>query len=213
MVNWTSRQWIDVARAVIAVLATLLLASVLSQLQIFREAWLGSTGLSASDAIRFLGHTLALVIVWTVAWRIAGQLPESRPMERLVHRALRPLAILTLLPTAYTLMHPMLSERMASVLSWLLVLPLVGAALWLGLVFYENADALVFTAVAQSRRIHETPNHGMCQRCRSACPSAAKFCGHCGASLDQSAPGQVAGGIAQSADVGVLDRSGIRTGD
>jgi len=213
MVNWTSKQWIDVTRAAVAVLATLLLTAILSQLQICRAAGLGSTGLSASDAIRFLGHGLALVIVWIVAWRLAGQLPESRPLERLLHRALRPLTILTLLPVAYALMHPVLSERTATVLSWLLILPLMGAALWLGLMLYQNADALVFTAVATSRRIHDMPHHGVCQQCHSACPSPAKFCGHCGAALDQSARKQTASGIAQPADVGVRDRSGIGTMD
>jgi len=174
-----------VAQAAIAVLATFVLTRILSNLQICREAAIGSTGLSAADVIRFLGNALVLIFIWVLAWRVAAQLPEGRPLGRLFHDGLRPLAALALLASLFALLHPLLSGRMATVLSWLLVLPLVGAAAWLGMVLYENADALVFTAAASTRRLHAAAERRerTCDHCHAPVSPGARFCSECGNAL------------------------------
>ena len=126
-----------------------------------------------------------------LAWRIAAELPEGRPLGRLFHDGLRPLAALALLASLFALLHPLLSDRTATVVSWLLVLPLVAAAAWLGLVLYENADALVFTAAASKRRLLAAAERRerRCDRCQAPVSSSARFCSDCGSALTEAASG------------------------
>jgi ribosomal protein L40E len=171
----------------VAVLAAVLLAGILSGAQVFREAALGSGGFNAAEAVRLLGYGIALAVIWISAWRAAAQIRAGDPVSRLVHEGLPPFATLLVLPGVYGLIHPFLSGRAVTVVSWTFVLLLLATAVWLGLVLYGNAEALVIGAAAIRRRISASAERRAqaCHKCGAANSTAAKFCTSCGTSLVQ----------------------------
>ncbi len=146
-------EWMWAARNLVAVVAAIFLAAILSHARVFRDASLGGNGLSASEVVHVVGWGTALALIWTSAWSAAAQLPESRPGPRLLHHALPPLATLVILPGYYNLLHPFFKDRAGIALSWIFVLLLIPTAVWLGLALYENAEALVLIATKVTRRI------------------------------------------------------------
>jgi hypothetical protein len=180
-------EWMWAARNLVAAVAAIFLAAILSHAQVFRDASLGSGGLSASEVIYVIGWGTALAVIWTSAWSAAAQLPESRPGPRLLHHALPRLATLVILPAYYSLLHPFLKDRAAIAFSWIFVLLLIPTAVWLGLALYENAEALVLGGTNVTRRISarvRTPER-TCRTCGQAVAAEAKFCGSCGSELPQ----------------------------
>jgi len=180
-------EWMWTVRNGVAVLAAVVLASILSGAQVFREAALGSGGFNAAEAVRLLGYGIALAVIWISAWRAAAQIRASDPVSRLLHESLPPFATLLILPAVYGLIHPFLSGRAVTVVSWMFVLLLLATAVWLGLVLYGNAEALVIGAAAIRRRISASAERRAqpCQKCGAANSTAAKFCISCGTSLVQ----------------------------
>ena len=184
----SEREWMWAARNLVAVLAAILLAAILSHAQVFREASLGSNGFSAAEVVHLVGWGTALALIWVSAWDAAAQLPASSPGLRFLHHALPPLATLVILPAVYGLLHPFLKDRAAIVFSWIFVLLLIPTAVWLGLVLYENADALVLAATNATCRISARARRSerTCQTCGKPVMAEAKFCGSCGAFLPQT---------------------------
>jgi hypothetical protein len=182
------REWMWAARNLVAVLAAILLAAILSHAQVFREASLGSNGLSAAEVVHIVGWGTALALIWISAWSAAAQLPESTPGLRLLRHALPPLAMLVILPAVYSLLHPFLQDRAAIVFSWIFVLLLIPTAAWLGLVLSENADALVLLATNATRRISARirPSGRACQACGKPVIAEARFCSGCGSPQPQA---------------------------
>jgi len=185
--RWDREEWMWTIRNAIAVLAALVLASILSGAQVFRQAALGSGGFNAGEAVRLLGFAVALTLIWTSAWRAAAQILASDPVSRLLHEGLPAFATLLILPGVHGLIHPFLSEKAVTIVSWMFVLLLLATAVWLGVVLHDNAEALVLGAVAIKRRISgaaERRAHA-CQKCGASNSPAAKFCTSCGTLLAQ----------------------------
>jgi len=187
--RWDREEWMWTMRNVVAILAAVLFASILSGVQVFREAALGRSGFSASDAVRLLGYGTALVLIWVTAWRAAAQIPATGAVPRLLHEGIPPVVTLLVLPGAYGLIHSFLTDRAVLVVSWVFVLLLVATAVWLGLVLYSNAEALVLGARAIERRISEAAQRRAhaCEKCGAPNSEEAKYCTSCGTSLTQSA--------------------------
>jgi ribosomal protein L40E len=187
MAGWNREEWMWTIRNLVAILAAVLLASILSSAQVFREASLGG-GFSASDAVRLLGYGTALALIWITAWRAAKQMPTTGAVARLLHEGLPPFATLLILPGVYGLIHPFLTDRAVIVVSWVFVLLLLATAVWLGLVLYANAEALVLGAAAIGHRFSEAAERQAhaCQKCGAPNSEGAKYCTSCGASLTQS---------------------------
>jgi zinc ribbon protein len=186
--RWNREEWMWAIRNLVGILAAVLLASILSNAQVFREASLGESGFSASEAVRFLGYGTALILFWITARRAATQMPATGAVGRLLHDSLPPFATLLILPGAYGLIHPFLSDRAVIVVSWVFVLLLLVTAVWLGLVLYANAEALVLGATAIGRRLSEASERRgrACQKCGAPNSEEAKYCTGCGTSLTQS---------------------------
>jgi zinc-ribbon domain len=182
-------EWMWTARNGVAVLAALVLAGILSQARVFQEAALGSNGLNAAAAVRFLGYGTALILIWVTAWHATAQIAPRDSVSRLLHEGLPPFATLLILPGVYALIRPFLSERAVTGVSWMFVLLLLATAVWLGRALYDNAEALVVGAVAIKRRVSESAERRgqVCQNCQAPNTEKAKFCTSCGTSLGQPA--------------------------
>ena len=187
--RWDREEWMWTMRNVVAILAAVLFASILSGVQVFREAALGRSGFSAADAVRLLGYGTALVLIWITAWRAAAQIPATGAVPRLLHEGIPPVVTLLVLPGAYGLIHSFLTDRAVLVVSWVFVLLLVTTAVWLGLVLYSNAEALVLGAAAIERRISEAAQRRAhaCEKCGAPNSEETKYCTSCGTSLTRSA--------------------------
>jgi len=184
-------EWIWTIRNGIGAVAALLLGYVLSEVSVFQEAALGSTGFSAADAVRLLGYGIALVLIWMTAWRAADQIRAVDPLSRLLSEGLPPLATLVVTPGVYNLARPFLTDPVVLLVSWIFVLLMLVTGVWLGSALYNNADALMAAAAAIRRRaLQSVEVRGRaCPKCGTANSATARFCADCGASLPSQTGG------------------------
>jgi hypothetical protein len=165
------------ARNGVAVLAALVLTGILSQVQVFQEAALGSEGFNAAAVVRLLGYGIALALIWMTAWRAAAQIPPRDAGSRLLREGFPPFTALLTLPGVYSLIRPFLGDRAVTAISWVFVLLLLATAAWLGSVLYHNADALVVGAAKIRHQISESGEHRElgCQQCKALNSMTAKL--------------------------------------
>jgi len=186
MARWQWDEWMWTARNGVAVLAALVLPGILSQVQVFQEAALGSEGFNAAAVVRLLGYGIALALIWMTAWRAAAQIPPRDAGSRLLREGFPPFTALLTLPGVYSLIRPFLGDRAVTAMSWVFVLLLLATAAWLGSVLYRNADALVIEAAKIRHQIgaakirHQIPESGehrelACQQCKALNSVTAKL--------------------------------------
>ena len=177
MARWQWDEWMWTARNGVAVLAALVLTGILSQVQVFQEAALGSEGFNAAAVVRLLGYGIALALIWMTAWRAAAQIPPRDAGSRLLREGFPPFTALLTLPGVYSLIRPFLGDRAVTAISWVFVLLLLATAAWLGSVLYRNADALVIEAAKIRHQISESGEHRelACQQCKALNSVTAKL--------------------------------------
>jgi hypothetical protein len=175
--RWQWDEWMWTARNGVAVLAAVVLTGILSQVQVFQEAALGSEGFNAAAVVRLLGFGIALALIWMTAWRAAAQIPPRDAGSRLLREGLPPFTALLTLPGVYSLIRPFLGDRAVTAISWVFVLLLLATAAWLGSVLYHNADALVMGAAKIRHQISESGEHRelACEQCKALNSVTAKL--------------------------------------
>jgi len=177
MARWQWDEWMWTARNGVAVLAAVVLTGILSQVQVFQEAALGSEGFNAAAVVRLLGYGIALALIWMTAWCAAAQIPPRDAGSRLLREGISPFTALLTLPGVYSLIRPFLGDRAVTAISWVFVLLLLATAAWLGSVLYHNADALVMGAAKIRHQISESGEHRelACEQCKALNSVTAKL--------------------------------------
>lgn len=179
-------RWTWVLRYGVACLFALLLAAFLGGTRLFHDTTLRADGPSASDVVRFLGDGAALLLAWFAAVRAAATLPDDGSWRSFLRQTLAPLATLVVLAVGYGVplfvLHPFLNESAMMVYRWLFVLAIVGAALWLALAGYRNAEALGAIVARLARQVSRHRAIAL-----PAAPAASQRCGECGTIISSGA--------------------------
>ncbi len=176
-------------RYLIAMVLALLLGAVLGSIPLFREAGIGSTGLTASNVVRFLGYGCTVLMLWLLGRTAATQIPEDGKGLSFARQVVEPLVTLVVVIVGHgvllLLVGPFLGETGRIVYNWIFVLGSVGAALWLVLAGYRGSALLVEEVVAVRRPRPPTPSGtpSTCSQCGAALRPGMKFCNQCGQSL------------------------------
>ncbi len=183
------RAWAWTGQYLITMVLALLLGYILGSLPLFREAGIGTTGLTAAQMIQFLGYAGALVLLWLLGHAASTRIPEERKELWFTRQLVEPLATLIVIIIGHQvlllLLAPFLGGTGRSVYNWLFVLGSVGAALWLVLAG-SSAWAALTGERPMLRRPWPTPPSEVsaaCPQCGTPVRSNMKFCGQCGQSL------------------------------
>lgn len=176
-------------RYLIAMVLALLLGAVLGSIPLFRETGIGSTGLTASNVVRFLGYGSAILFLWLLGRTAATQIPEDGKGLSFARQVVEPLVTLIVVIVGHgvllLLVGPFLGETGRTVYNWIFVLGSVGAALWLVLAGYRGSALLIEEVGAVRRPRAPTPpgTPSTCPQCGATLRPSMKFCNQCGQSL------------------------------
>jgi hypothetical protein len=183
------RAWAWAGQYLITMVLALLLGFILGNLPLFREAGIGTTGLTAAHMIQFLAYAGALVQLWLLGHAARTRIPEERKDLWFTRQLAEPLATLIVVITGHQvlllLLAPFLGGTGRSVYNWLFVLGSVGAALWLVLAG-SSAWAMLTGERPVLQRPWPTPSSEtppVCPQCGTPVRTNMKFCGQCGQSL------------------------------
>ncbi len=183
------RAWAWAGQYLITMALALLLGFILGSLSLFREAGIGTTGLTAAHVIRFLGYASALVLLWLFGRTASTQIPEERKGLWFTRQLVEPLATLIVVIIGHQvlllLLAPFLGATGRSVYNWLFVLGSAAAALWLVLAG-SRAWAALTGERPVPRRSCPTPTSeapSACPQCGTPVRANTKFCNQCGQSL------------------------------
>jgi hypothetical protein len=181
--------WAWAGRYLIALVLALVLGALLGSIPLFRQAGIGSTGLTASSLVRFLGYGSALALLWLLGRTAAIQIPEERKELSFIRHVIEPLVTLIVVILGHRvlllLVAPFLGENGRSVYNWTFVLGSVGAALWLVWAGYRGS-ALLMEELPPLRSPSVPAPSGTpstCPQCGAAVRTGMKFCSQCGHSL------------------------------
>lgn len=176
-------------RYLIAMVLALLLGAVLGSIPLFRDTGIGSTGLTASNVVRFLGYGSAILFLWLLGRTAATQIPEDGKGLSFARQVVEPLVTLIVVIVGHgvllLLVGPFLGETGRTVYNWIFVLGSVGAALWLVLAGYRGSALLIEEVGAVRRPRAPTPpgTPSTCPQCGATLRPGMKFCNQCGQSL------------------------------
>ena len=187
-------RWTWILRYAMACFLALVLAGILGGSQLFQHTTLGTSGPTAADVVRFLGEGAALLLLWLAAARAAAALPDDASWRSVLRHTVVPLATLVVLALGYgvplLVLRPFLNEPALMAYRWLFVVAILGAAVWLALAGYQNADALspIVARLARRafrRRVIPLPATTAlvpqrCSECGTIVSPDTTFCQHCG---------------------------------
>jgi len=181
--------WAWAGRYLIAMMLAWVLGALLGSIPLFREAGIGSTGLTASSLVRFLGYGSAVLLLWLLGRTAATQIPEQRRELSFIRHVIEPLITLIVVIFGHRvlllLVAPFLGETGRSVYNWIFVLGSVGAALWLVVAGYRGSAHLIEELPPLRRPSAPTPSGApsACPQCGATARAGMKFCSQCGQSL------------------------------
>jgi hypothetical protein len=173
----------------VAILLSLLLGAVLGSLPLFKEASVGSTRLTASRLVQFLGYGSGLLLLWLLGQRAALALPDRGKGPSALRHLIVPLATLIVTAAGYQVVlligGPFLGTTGKTIYNWLFVVGIVGAALWLILAWFWKVAPLMESWEGLGRKGPSTEKQLSlrCPQCHNLVPVGMKYCGHCGVSL------------------------------
>jgi serine/threonine-protein kinase len=92
------KNWFWIGKYLIVIVAALILGAVLGSLGLFKSATLGTPKLTAGALAQFIAHGGALVLLWLLGQRLAGQFRETG--GSVANLAASVLALITLIVAA-----------------------------------------------------------------------------------------------------------------
>jgi ribosomal protein L40E len=177
--NWT---W--VARYVLVLVVALVLGGIIGELELFKQAVLGTPKLTAAMLARFLGYGGALVLFWLMAKRAADQFRDQGDKTAFLSFILLPLATLVVATIAYSVvlivLKPFLDPGLHNLYNWLFVLGITISALWLAVALFHHSEPFIELFKSGAAR---SGAKRACKKCGAPVPAGAKFCTACGAAI------------------------------
>src|SRR5690349_13264772 len=152
------QSWKWIARYLIVLAAAVLLGAAIAELNVFKQTAVGSR-LTAAVLARFLGYATALAVLWLVGRRAALQLRAGSRTQALGF-VLLPVITLILVCAAYdvaaAILRPFFNLSAKEAYNWLFVIGITACAVWLIVVLYRHAEALVDLMQRPQRAVLQT---------------------------------------------------------
>ncbi len=188
------KAWAWAGQYLIALVLAVMLGAILGGMQLFRETGMGTTGLTASNLVRFLAYGSAVVLFWLLGRTAARQIPEDGKGLSFARQVVEPLVTLIVVIVGHgvllLLVGPFLGETGRTVYNWIFVLGSVGAALWMVLAGYRSSAWWIEELEGVRRPGTSIPSGVLstCPQCGAAVRAGMKFCSQCGQGLAAAAP-------------------------
>ncbi len=176
-----NQAWGWSVRYVAVIIVVLILAGAIGSMDLFVKTTIFSGKLSAAHLVRFLGYATALAVFWLVGQRATIALQQQGGRWASLQHLILPVVSLVVVASAYAvvllLLKPFLGASLLNVYNWLFILAIIAAAIWLVMAVLNQSSSLTeaFTSAAGNK---------VCSACGAGNEPTAKFCKHCGGSLD-----------------------------
>lgn len=172
-------------RFVAVIVVSLLLGFALGSLELFEKTMVGSSKLSASHIVRFLGYGSALVVFWLMVQAATLLLARENGRWSPLQHVLLPLATLIVVSLGYSVLlevlAPLMSHKVRQFYNWTFILGTISSAGWLLTAMYNQSSSLTDMLVKGLKKGEQ--NSRLCSPCGAANPDSARFCTQCGKGL------------------------------
>ena len=180
MVN---RDWVWMSRYILVIVIALVLGGVIGELTLFKQTTLGTPKLTASALVQFMGYGGALMLLWLLGQRVAGQFRSDGGKAAFLSFIVVPLVTLIVVAGAYTVLltvlRPFLDAGLRNIYNWVFVLGITASALWLAVALFHHSEPFVdlFRSEGADRLNAEAKK---CRSCGAPLFPGANFCHVCG---------------------------------
>jgi hypothetical protein len=139
-------RWGWVVRYLVVIVLAVVLALALGEMELFKTARLGRTGLNAARLVRFLGFGGALLVFWLLAQRAAALLPAGDERWNVVKAILLPLATLIVIAAGQAVLlqvlGPLMSKGWHEAYNWTFICAIILSAAWLVYALFTGSSSL-----------------------------------------------------------------------
>lgn len=130
-----SERWTWVVRYIVVIILALIVAAALAEMELFRTAKVGKSGLNAARIVQFFGYGGALWVLWLLADRTAALIPASDERWRVLKTILVPLATLVVVASGQAvlllILEPLMNKTLREIYNWIAIAAIVASAAWL----------------------------------------------------------------------------------
>jgi type IV secretory pathway VirB2 component (pilin) len=141
-----AERWGWVVRYVVVIVLAVVLALALGEMELFKTARLGKTGLNAARLARFFGFGGALVVFWLLAQRAAALLPAQDERWNVLKSILPPVATLIVIAAGQAvllqLLGPLMNKGWREAYNWLFICAIILSAAWLVYALFTGSSSL-----------------------------------------------------------------------
>ena len=151
-----SDRWTWVIRYLVVLILAVLLGYALGEMQLFKGARFGKSGVNAARLVQFLGFGGALLVFWLLAQRTASLLDGRHPHWSIVKSVLLPIATLVTVICGQSvlllILGPLMGKEGVNVFNWIAVAGIVLSAAWLLAALFTGSASLSSLFHAATRR-------------------------------------------------------------
>jgi len=137
--------WFWVGKYLIVVAVALVLGAVLGVLKPFQSATIGSAGISAGSFVRFIAHSGALALLWSLGYRCSQQLRRASGQATHLATTVRALMTLIVVASAYGVLSrfitPFEAADLKPAVAWTFIVGILLAAGWLLWALFADSEA------------------------------------------------------------------------
>lgn len=185
-INQTDTGWNWVGRYVAVILLSLILATVIGNMDLFIKTTIGGK-LNASHIVQFLGYSAALVAFWVLGQRATIALQQHEGKWSFMQHLILPAVSLMVVSLAYSvlllLLKSVMDTSLHNIYNWIFIVGILACAGWLVMAVLNQSASL--TALFTDSKLGSQDL--LCAGCGASCKATDKFCKQCGKVLGDTA--------------------------
>ncbi len=178
--------WEWVGRYVAVILLSLILATVIGNMELFVKTTIGGK-LNASHIVQFLGYGASLVAFWVLGQRATIAVQQHEGKWSFLQHLILPVVSLIVVSLAYSVLLLLLKSVMGATLqniyNWIFIVGILACAGWLVMAVLNQSASL--TALFTERKL--AGQGRLCAACGASCKATDRFCKQCGKALEDKA--------------------------
>lgn len=181
--NWAGR---FVATIVVA----WLLATIISNMDLFEKTYVIHGKLSAAHLVRFLGYTTSLVALWMIGQRAALELKQRGGRWSFMQQLILPVVSLIVVAStnsvALLVLKPLMNPAMHNIYNWVFIFAILACAAWVVMAVLGQSSSLTNAFTTAVERMCISGKIKTCSACNAGNAASSKFCRNCGEVLPEA---------------------------
>lgn len=188
--NQTKDDFNWAGRFVATIIVAWLLATIISNMDLFEKTYVVHGKLSAAHLVRFLGYTTSLFALWMLGQRTAMALQQRGGRWSFMQQLILPVVSLIVVAStnsvALLVLKPVMNPGMHNIYNWVFIFAILACAAWVVMAVLGQSSSLTSAFTTAVDRMCISGKIKTCTACNAGSAASSKFCRNCGKELPEA---------------------------